>query len=97
MLKAIFEDNKWTIYMNDESVLEYTLNFVPWGYILNKAVKYGKISEEDYFLEDQLSQEKKSELLLWFEKEIWPSKEFGRDLLNDYKDSVGDIVKEIVD
>lgn len=84
MLRAVFKDenNSWQIYYGQELITEYTLDLVPKDYIIETAVRYGKAPEIALFTEKVNNW---AEILDWFEREVFPSKAFGMDLIKHFK------------
>lgn len=107
MLKAVYKDENtsWIIILDEGNgeenvLLQYTLDYVPVDYIIQSAVKYGKLDESAFFYEgDDVNED----ILRWFASEIFPSREFGEDLLESFRIYIknlidtGDIEKYISD
>jgi len=94
MLRAVYKDenNSWQIFVAGipTPVIEYTIDLVPKEVILQAAVEHKKLPLEVIFTEQV---DNWNELLEWFEQEYFPSKEFGHELLEDFKQWVKEIVE----
>jgi len=86
MFKAVFSENVWNLYFGSEKILEYSLDYISWEYILDKAQEYGKISLEESLDPKRIPPEELDTILKWFMEHIWTSQVFGVDLINDFKD-----------
>lgn len=84
-LSAEFDGEVWKLVDDGVVLLEYTLDFVPLDYILDYAEEYGIITTEERYVFSQIGEQKQKEVLQWFKEVIWPSKIFGRDLIDHFE------------
>lgn len=81
----------WIVRVKDQEI-KYPLEFVTVELVEYFAKKYDKIEKDTGW--ESLEEDEKKELLEWFEKEVFPTKEFGEFLINEIEKEALEILKE---
>lgn len=81
----------WVVRVRDQEI-KYPLEFVTVELVEYFAKKYDKIEKDTGW--ESLEEDEKKELLEWFEKEVFPTKEFGEFLINEIEKEALEVLKE---
>lgn len=78
-------DELWEFVENGKVLGKIRLTEVPFAAVLHFARDHGKT---EYEVVESVPDEEKRELVEWFRQEIFPSKEFGKALIEEYRAKV---------